>query len=44
MLQYNAPALTIVPDAAELPFLGEAVAWLQHAAGSDAAAQPALQG
>ncbi|KAF8059430.1 Chlorophyllase-1 [Scenedesmus sp. PABB004] len=38
--QYNAPALTIIPDAAELPFLGEVVTWLKAAAES----QPALQG
>eukprot|EP00882_Tetradesmus_deserticola_P000551 GHRQ01000604.1.p1 GENE.GHRQ01000604.1~~GHRQ01000604.1.p1 ORF type:complete len:408 (+),score=121.30 GHRQ01000604.1:413-1636(+) len=43
VLQYNAPALTIIPDAAEMPYLGEAVRWLQ-AASSGEAAQPTLQG
>jgi hypothetical protein len=43
VLQYNAPALTIIPDAAEMPFLGEAVKWLK-AASTGEAAQPALQG
>jgi hypothetical protein len=43
VLQYNAPPLTIIPDAVELPFLTEAVGWLKHAVQSDTA-QPALQG
>jgi hypothetical protein len=43
VLQYNAPALTIIPDAAEMPFLGEALKWLKAASSGDAA-QPALQG
>lgn len=43
VLQYNAPALTIIPDAAEMPFVGEALKWLKAASSGDAA-QPALQG
>lgn len=43
VLQYNAPALTIIPDASELPFLGVAVEWLKKAVHSESA-QPALQG
>lgn len=43
VLQYNAPALTIIPDAAELPFLAVAVDWLKHAV-AGTSAQPALQG
>lgn len=43
VLQYNAPALTIIPDASELPFLGVAVDWLKKAVTSESA-QPALQG
>jgi hypothetical protein len=43
VLQYNAPALTIIPDASELPFLGVAVDWLKKAVHSESA-QPALQG
>ncbi|WIA16012.1 hypothetical protein OEZ85_012745 [Tetradesmus obliquus] len=43
VLQYNAPALTIIPDAVEMPFLGEAVKWLKAASSGDAA-QPALHG
>lgn len=43
VLQYNAPALTIIPDAAELPYLGVALDWLKRAITSESA-QPALQG
>jgi hypothetical protein len=43
VLQYNAPALTIIPDAHELPFLGQVLQWLKAAATSEAA-QPALRG
>eukprot|EP00878_Enallax_costatus_P011258 GHUV01011755.1.p1 GENE.GHUV01011755.1~~GHUV01011755.1.p1 ORF type:complete len:216 (+),score=32.20 GHUV01011755.1:47-694(+) len=42
VLQYNAPALTIIPDSAELPFLGPVVQWLKDAVAQDT--QPALQG
>jgi hypothetical protein len=50
VVQYNAPALTIIPDAEEMPFLGSVLQWVrQHsssaAAGSDAVpAFPVLQG
>lgn len=42
VLQYNAPALTIIPDATEMPFLGVALSWLKDAVGQGS--QPALQG
>jgi hypothetical protein len=43
VVQYNAPALTIIPDSQELPFLGKVLEWVeqQAAAGST---NPQLQG
>lgn len=43
VLQYNAPALTIVPDASELPFLGAALDWLDARARCEGL-EPALCG
>jgi hypothetical protein len=48
VVQYNAPALTIIPDAEELPWLGSVLQWVrQHsssgaAGGSGADAVPAF--
>lgn len=35
VLQYNAPPLTIIPDAYEMPLLGDVISWLKQKVGSE---------